>query len=294
MLLSLPLRRGSATFLMPCEFLADRASMRHVKDIQKIVDHGDSSEAHVALDELLDLGPNNIDALKLKARLYRYEGRFEKEVATWNQIISIDREDPDAIGYFLQKQIEDREFFYFTDAHSSGDGRRFLAYPRDMLSMVTFGLMGCMLFLISNKLTVVYAGLADPSILLGFLFLFVLLPWVFIIISYFKSLRYVGLSSKGLEIVTRVRTVKLLWQDVEKVFLVHGAPGENFGLSLVFLLKDRERPSVEIDINPATSVLRALPYFVKEVKKFFGEPTFIGNEDPVMDEALSGKKCITY
>ena len=267
--------------------------MKQIKDIQGIIDEGKTSEAHFAINEILALGPNNVEALKMRANLYHYEGRFEKEYAVWTQILSIDREDPDAINFFLQKQLEDREYFYFTDA-SSGEGRKFLAYPKDMLSMVTFGLMGCMLFLIANKLATVYTSFTDPEMLLMFLFLFVIAPWFFIVASYIKSLRFVVISQKGIEIATRIKKVKYAWTDIEKIYLVHGTPGENFGLSLLLKPNENEKPLVEIDINPDTSSLRAVPHFVKEVSKSFGQLLYTNNENPAFEAEIEGRTSVTF
>lgn len=267
--------------------------MKQIRDIQNIIEEGKTSEAHVAINEILALGPNNIEALKMRASLYHYEGRFEKEIAAWTQILSIDREDPDAINFFLQKQLEDREYFYFTDT-AAGEGRRFLAYPKDMLSMVTFGLMGCMLFLIANKLATVYASFTSPEMLLVFLSLFVLAPWFFIIVSYFRSLRFIAISQKGIEIATRVKRTHLAWSDIEKIYLVHGTPGENFGLSLLLKPIESKKPLVEIDINPETSSIRAVPYFVKEVSKSFGQLVYTSNENPSFEDEIEGRTSLTY
>ena len=44
--------------------------MKNLEDIRKIVDRGEYGEAFVALEELLEMGPYNIEALKLKSLLF--------------------------------------------------------------------------------------------------------------------------------------------------------------------------------------------------------------------------------
>jgi hypothetical protein len=107
--------------------------MLHVKQIRDIVDAGQTDEAHDALDQLWALGPHNTEALKLRAKLFEYEGRFAEEGKVWERVGSIDREDPDAVSWHLRKQLEDREHFYFTD-DIPGGGRKFMAYPRSLVN----------------------------------------------------------------------------------------------------------------------------------------------------------------
>lgn len=258
-----------------------------------MVDSGDTEKAHAALVDLLALGPHNVEALKLQAQLFRFEGRFDKEAAAWSKIIDADREDPDAINYYIQKQVEDREFFYFTDALAEG-GRLFLAYPRSMITMVMLGLMGCMLFLMTNKLASVYSFFLDPTVLLGCVFFFLVLPWILIVITYFRVLRYVKIASSGLEISTRLKTVTSKWQDIEKCYLAHGQGNSSGNLSLIMLPRDRQAAFIEIDIDPATSSIRALPYFVKEVSKFVTEIVFVARETPQLIEELNNMRGFRF
>ncbi len=85
--------------------IAETIVMKHVQKIQEMFDAGDRSEASNALETLLALGPNNIEALKMKAMLFSSEGRFQDEEKTWFRIAEIDREDPDAIAYFYKKRL---------------------------------------------------------------------------------------------------------------------------------------------------------------------------------------------
>ncbi|MDQ3235060.1 MAG: hypothetical protein M3Q07_24895, partial [Pseudobdellovibrionaceae bacterium] len=67
--------------------------MKHVNQIRKIVEQGHLDEAHKAIEDLLELGPKNLEALKLKAALFEHVGRFEDEEHQWRRIIEIDNED---------------------------------------------------------------------------------------------------------------------------------------------------------------------------------------------------------
>src|SRR4051812_29827081 len=123
--------------------------MLHVKQIRAVIEAGEADQAHQALDQLLALGPNNTDALKLRASLLEHEGRFAAEAKIWEKIAVIDREDADAVAFLLRRQLEDREHFYFTD-DVPGGGRRFMAYPRRLINHSALGLAGCVGFLVAT------------------------------------------------------------------------------------------------------------------------------------------------
>ena len=77
--------------------------MMHVKQITEIIDAGGTAEAHLALDQLLALGPKNTAALKLRARLLEMDGRFSEEAQVWDRIGTIDREDEVAVAYLFRR-----------------------------------------------------------------------------------------------------------------------------------------------------------------------------------------------
>jgi tetratricopeptide (TPR) repeat protein len=68
---------------------AEELLMKHVTSIKKIIESGDREEAQQAIDNLLELGPNNLEALKLKAMLYSSEGRFSEEAQVWHRVLQV-------------------------------------------------------------------------------------------------------------------------------------------------------------------------------------------------------------
>ena len=89
--------------------------MKNLEDIRKIVDRGEYGEAFVALEELLEMGPYNIEALKLKSLLFHQQGRYPEEFQVWQQIIEYYPDDEDATEFFEKNYIEEKERFYFTE-----------------------------------------------------------------------------------------------------------------------------------------------------------------------------------
>ena len=56
------------------------------------------------MEQLLELGPNNVQALKLMASLYVHQGRFDEEEQVWRRV-EIDNEDDEAIGSTRNQRI---------------------------------------------------------------------------------------------------------------------------------------------------------------------------------------------
>lgn len=247
--------------------------MLHVKQIREIVDAGKSDEAHQALDQLLALGPNNTEALKLRARLHESEGRFADEAKIWDRIAQVDREDPDAVAFLLRRQLEDREHFYFTD-DVPGGGRRFLAYPRAFINSSAMGLIGCIAFLLSTRLSARFPVFSDHVVMLSLFCLFVMVPWLSIIWVYFRAIRSLTISSVGIQVSTRVKSRTFAWADLDKVYLAHHHTPRGYGLTLIFLPKNAETAAVEIDLNQGSSAIRARSYLVREITRQFAEPVY--------------------
>lgn len=253
--------------------------MRHVKEIKVIVEAGQISEAHEALDELLLLGPRNIEALKLRAQLYETEGRFYDESRAWEKVLGADGEDPDAVNFFLARQNEDREYFYFTD-DISGGGRKFLAYPKSLVTTSAFGLIGCIAFLTMTKLVLVMPVLGHPALLLGTFGLFVLGPWIQIIVTYIRSLRSVSVTSKGIEVSTRFKNHYCDWNEIQKAALVRStSPNGTMQVHLVLLPKSLDLPRIEVDLTRDRTSVRARTYLVREIIRAFGEPSYAQRSD---------------
>jgi hypothetical protein len=244
-----------------------------VKEIREIIDKGGDGEAHEALDQLLALGPQNTEALKLRASLYEHEGRFAEEGRTWDRIAVIDREDPDAVSYLLRRQVEDREHFYFTD-DVPGGGRRFMAYPRALVNNSAIGLVGCIAFLLSTRLTPAMPMLAEPAMMLGLFTLFVMVPWLAILVVYFRCIRSVTLSTHGITVATRIRKHAFRWGELEKVCMARAFGRKGPTLSLVLVPKDKATTTVEIDLNHGSTAIRARSYLVREITRLFSEPEY--------------------
>lgn len=247
--------------------------MLHVKQIKDIVDAGQTDEAHEALDQLLALGPSNTEALKLKARLFGYEGRFLLEHRTWDKIASIDPEDEDAVAHMWGRQVEEREHFYFTD-DLPGGGRRFMAYPRRLVFMSIIGLFGCVGFLLIMRLATLFPILGEPPAMLSLFAVLVLGPWFGIIGSYFRSLRAVVITPEGIAVATRRKVHAFTWTDLDKVCLARAIDAHGASLSLVLVPRESQSAIIEIDMAEGSSTIRARSYLLRDISRLFREPEY--------------------
>jgi hypothetical protein len=266
--------------------------MRHVSTIKKIIDKGEFKEAMSALESLLSLGPNNLEALKLKAMLFHAEGRFIDETKVWEKILNVDREDVDAINYIFKQQNEDREHYYFTD-EVPGGGRRYLAYPKALITMSMFGLFGCLAFLSISKLSDQYPWLAEAEVMLANFAAFVMLPWVGIIISYFRSVKSVSILPTGIEITTRVKLLRFQWIDVEKLCIVSNLSDGKLSLSLLVLPKVSagKLPIVSLDLTDNSSSIRAKTYLMRDISLYSPITlSHISDQDPTIPQGVTTKK----
>lgn len=263
--------------------------MLHVKQITEIVNAGQMDEAHEALDQLLAFGPNNTEALKLKARLFSYEGRLAHEQRLWDKIALIDPEDEDAVSHLWNRQVEEREHFYFTD-ELPGGGRRFMAYPRRLVTMSIIGLFGCISFLLITRLTSLFPILGDSAWLLSLFGVCVLGPWVGIVWTYFKSLRSVALSPQGIAVATRGKVHSFPWADLDHVCMARSVDAHKAWLSLILIPRTEGSPVIEIDMRDGSSAIRARSYLLREIGRLFRDPDYTQRDRL----PLEGRKITSY
>ena len=239
--------------------------MQHLAKINKMLDQGERDSAKFALDDLLLLGPNNLEGLKLKALIFSSEGRFQEEAQVWQRIFEVDPNDTDAFDFLRQKHLEDQEHFYFTD-DLPNDGRRYLAYPKTLINISILGVMGCITFLFLTSFE--RFQITSYALFVSFLIL-VVSPWVGIIYVYCRSLRSVTVTKSSLTISTRFKTFKYDWKAVKKLCLSHSLNPNHPDLNLVIIPHDSYAKSIMIDFNEESSAIRARSFLVMDLGHFY-------------------------
>ena len=264
--------------------------MIHLKQIEDFVDQGLVERAEQALDNLLELGPKNTEAIKLRAMLYERSGQFMQESKMWERVGHVDDEDSDYLAYLVRRQNEERERFYFTD-ELPGGGRRFLAYPRGVVYSAVTALMGCVLFLVYART----AGAADPKnqvVTLVVFALCVLAPWLGIGIAYLRSIKSVTISSTGICVAMRFRDVSLDWSDVAHAWIVHQFGPKNPQLALILLPRDANTKAISIDLMLETTAIRARSHFLRDVEKHLKEIAPVRLAE-IFDKHIKGRDILS-
>jgi hypothetical protein len=263
--------------------------MKHVKAIRQQIETGQSEDALVSLENLLSLGPSNTEALKLQASIFHSMGRFNEEHKIWQRVLQIDRQDEEAISYFLKQQQEDREHFYFTDDLSDG-GRRFIVYPKSLVTTSAVGLIGCLSFLIVSRMGTGIPLFQDDRLVLGIFALLVLLPWAGIIAAYLRSLRHIDITASYVEFNTRLKKHRWHWDEISAIEVAMKNPLEPDSLSLRITPRNEQAPRLQIDLSNQGSALRARRHFVRDINKNFPSLQYI----TAKEEASNGRRTLNF
>lgn len=263
--------------------------MMHVVQIENLIEEDKTAEAEDALESLLSLGPHNIAALKLMARLCEFKGKFDDEADYWKKVYQIDSDDADAITFFQLRNLEDQEHHYFTDVSEDGS-QRLVTYQRQLLKPMFFGFLGSLVFVLLAHLAETRVPIfLNAKVLLPLFFLTTLLPMVWLLVRFFTGMWFLSLSEDKFSITTRVKTYEIRWDDVATVELVHSGAVEDASLSLIILPENQENLGFEIDLGRTTSCLRSRHIFVKEVALHFRQPVLAHR-----DNASAGKNLIKF
>jgi hypothetical protein len=237
--------------------------MKNLNTIKKIVSDGGFAEAHTALEDLLEMGPSNIEAVKLKAALFAHVGRFEDEERAWRRVVEIDNEDVDAIEYYQGLQIEDRERYYFRDPLPHG-GARYLTLNRKLIAASWMGLLVVSLFLGVSRLGVnIFVN--SPYLLLYTFFGLALMSSGLIYYAFTVNLHSISITRDGLEFATRFRKRMYPWKEIDQLILGHSDDLESARLTLIVKPKDASLASVSLDLSAGQTTVAARRHVLAEI-----------------------------
>lgn len=235
--------------------------MKHIQTLKKEIQEGICTDPHADLNELLLMGPSNLEAIKLKAFLYHYEGRFSEESHAWQRVLEIDPEDTDALNYLRSMKTEDIEYMYFTSEEEK-QGRRFFLFPQKLIKTSLFGLMGCVLFLVLSFYLEKTPYISDLLILSIFI-LTVFTPWIFIAINFLTTVNSITIDNTGISFNSRTKKRHLSWDSTKQIQCVHDTNFDSPEFKMIF--KDsKDSTNCQINLGPGSCV-RAKTYFIREI-----------------------------
>ncbi len=244
--------------------------MKHVQTLKKELQEGTCQNPHSDLNELLLMGPNNLEAIKLKAFLYHYEGRFDEESSAWHKIIEIDPEDQDALRYLRSMKTEDIEYMYFT-SEEEGQGRRFFLFPQKLIKVSLIGLIGCILFLVTSYILEQTPYISD-ELILGLFLLTVFTPWILIGIRFLTTPNSITIDNNGISINSRTKKKFIPWNSTKQIQCIHDMNFDSTEFKMLF--KDSsDSTNCQINLGPG-SCIRAKTYFIREIMFHFQNVVF--------------------
>lgn len=239
--------------------------MRHVKAIkEELLSQSKYEEALGAIDELLEFAPYNLEALKLKAQLLEAQGKYAEATRCWVKVLEIEPEDPQALDFSKRFYLEEEEKLFFSE-ELNNNNYIFFVYPKKLVRSSIVGFVGCMVFLfLVSKINMFYSFFADIQVMLISFVILVLLPWMFIIYSYFKSLNYILLNIIGIKLVTKSKSYFYKWDDIDTMGLFFHDLSEDIpSLDLIIIPKHQKMEVICIDFTYYRSSIRAKYHLVK-------------------------------
>jgi len=257
--------------------------MRHIKQIESLLDQDKTQEAEDALELLLSLGPSNTAALKLQAKLCEYKGKFQQELSLWKKIYSIDPNDPEAFTYFQMRQLEDQEHQYFTD-HLPDGTQRILTYQRPLLKPMFIGFFGSLSFILFTSFAENNAKfLLDPRVLLPMFILCVVFPVLNVIHKFMTTMYFMSIDKEKFSVSTRLKSHEIKWQDIENIYITHDGLIDDSVLNLVIVPKNKTKEPIEIDFSKNTTSIRSRLLLLNEMAFHFAKPSNIKRSDLISD-----------
>ncbi len=247
--------------------------MRHVKQIEELLENGQPVEAGTALEDLLELGSQNTSALKLKAHLHGAKGEFDQELEAWKRVHELDPADIEARAALETYIREQQETLFFADELENGD-RRFVPFPYGSIRATSTGLVGCCIFLVSLQLMQSYQIKPTLEVIGAGFLLFVLVPWFWILYQFIVSPTSILLSKESIEVKTRFRRHRLNWDEVQNTFLGWDAQSaDDAWLCLWVIPRDKAKRGIELNLSPGESVIKPKRYFLQGINSFYRSPT---------------------
>jgi len=249
--------------------------MIHVKQIVELIDEGKSQEAEDALEQLLSLGPKNMEAMKLRAMILARQGRFSEELDVWTKVLKIDYQDTDALQWFEIQHLEEQEHHYFSD-NITGGGARYLTYQKGLMKPMVFGLIGSLAFTFLTNLAMTHAPalIKNEVLIVGFLAV-VVAPLLMVMKAFLTSMYSLSIDKDGLSIQTRLARYGYKWNEIKEVFLSHEMNLAGPSLFLMVIPADQAKEPLAIDLNPDDTSIRSRRHLIQDVTDCFRKPNCI-------------------
>lgn len=257
--------------------------MKHLKEAKQLYMLGDSKGALEIIENVLALSPKNTEALAIKSMILDSWGHFEESLHILQKISNYSQIDDEGATTMLdQRLIEDRDALIYSKL--TEDGRWYFSFSPLQVFIAVFGLVGCILFLISSPL---YFQKDNNFIFLGLsFFILVLFPWLLLFILHFQGVKKVLLGLQGISVYYGFLKQFARWDEIGSAVVEYDPDLNKNYLHLLLYDAKGENVLFDFNISQKKSDIFARRHFVKAILAQIKTVTYVEHPESVVANAV--------
>jgi hypothetical protein len=253
--------------------------MKHIRDAQKLLDAGDGPGTLAVVENLLELAPKNVEALRLKARVLDGWGQFEDSLNLLRRIAFIDNYSDESMADLEARVQEEREALVFSEL--APEGRWYFAFPRSQIWISLYGFFGCASFLLLSTQWLNQGAARLQELLVAFVVL-VVVPWVALSVVHFSGVKKVLVGLDGIRICKRFNSQTYSWKQLSVAVIEYDRNLLSSHLKLILYSQENmKQPLLELNISEKNCVVRARRHFVRCVLSYMNCVTYRARQDGI-------------
>jgi hypothetical protein len=244
--------------------------MKHLKDARQFILEGDAQGALEIIENILSFSPKNPEALLLKSNIYDAWGRFDDSLLLLHHLTKISSDE--RAGEELRTRMEeDRESLIYSKL--TPEGRIYFPFSPIQVFISLFGLMGCLLFLLSSP---GYSHEANGGgmLLLSFLSL-VFFPWMLLIILSLKGIKRIQVGLHGIQVFYGWTSKSFQWSQFSCAVIEYDKDLNEDYLKLILYSSATREPLLCFDISRRYSIVKARRHFVRLILTYLDVVSYV-------------------
>lgn len=206
----------------------------NLKEFDKLYEDKKYVEAFMYIDSFLQLGPNNIDALKRKAVVLEKMGFYRNSFSVWDEVFDLDPYDKECIKNIVEYAFQDFFFMLYTRILENGIiFDRYLPIFKKIRSYMLFTFCFFTILFLANYINLFYYRST----------------YILLFISYavcFLTKSRVVIDDTGVRLLSLFKRRTYLWKD--NVF-IYG----NYGTKTGLLVEGADSVFIDVKTLPAYS-----------------------------------------
>ncbi|MES2615608.1 MAG: tetratricopeptide repeat protein [Bdellovibrionota bacterium] len=244
--------------------------MKHLKEARQLLNQGDAQGALDIIENILAFSPKNPDALLLKAHILDEWGRFDDSLSILHFITKISN-DEEIVSELDRRIEEDRESLVHSKL--TPDGRWYFPFSPKQIFISLFGLMGCVLFLISSPS---YYNELHGGVLVGIsFFILVLLPWTALLILNFQGIKKILVGLNGIQVYYGMKKMVYNWEQLGSAVIEYDRNLNAEYLRLILYSRTTREPLLNIDISKKSGAIKARRHFVRLILSYIDVVSYV-------------------